>query len=639
MGNSPSRPNELHNNNNLGQSAHSIINDDDNNNGNGLDDPDDSRKKQQINSKKKIINNSNINKKRKNSLDNNNYQSRKSTLTEKTTLNKPKNVNKNDKDDGDDEHFDFEMEIEIAKAFTNDVNPLVKKGSRVSSNSNGASNSSLTTAKLRTESTGTMGSKNSVKTATTSSYGSASVDSFSPTTQNSDFKTKPNLFNDNINFDKVGNLSEIKTNPLTTHHSGNETSDYRLNFTSLSDISRTPPSALKTEKVIGNSKKKSLTVQNKTAHDSLQKPNHHIPTPLASLATSSSVSSESTTANGGSGVTNGTTVSSSQDNKSNSRTTNINLISQQGKMSKNSGKVLNIDDCITRLKEIADKNIYHKILPFEKWEIQLICMKAREVFLSQPSLLKLKAPIKVVGDVHGQFNDLLRILKLSGDPSKVGYLFLGDYVDRGKQSLETILLLLLYKIKYPQTFFMLRGNHESSQVTKIYGFYDECKRRCGTSKVWKYFVDCFNSLPFAGIINDKIFCVHGGISPFLQDMKQIDKILRPTDIPQDGLLTDLLWSDPEKTILDWQPNTDRGVSCYFSKKNVSHFCKKFQFDLIIRGHMVVEEGYEFFGKKRLVTIFSAPNYCGEFNNWGAVMDVDKDLICSFELLKPRRSDK
>lgn len=124
--------------------------------------------------------------------------------------------------------------------------------------------------------------------------------------------------------------------------------------------------------------------------------------------------------------------------------------------------------------------------------------------MNQPTLLRLQAPIKVVGDVHGQFNDLLRILKLSGVPSDTNYLFLGDYVDRGKNSLETILLLLCYKIKYKDNFFMLRGNHESANVTKMYGFYDECKRRL-SSKVWKMFVDVFNTLPLAAIIQDKIF--------------------------------------------------------------------------------------------------------------------------------------
>lgn len=276
--------------------------------------------------------------------------------------------------------------------------------------------------------------------------------------------------------------------------------------------------------------------------------------------------------------------------------------------------------------------------PFHSWEIQLICSVAREIFLNQPTLLRLQAPIKIVGDLHGQFNDFLRILKLSGIPSETNYLFLGDYVDRGKQSLETILLLLCYKIKYPNNFFMLRGNHESANVTKMYGFYDECKRRKST-KIWKSFIDVFNCLPIAATINDKIFCVHGGISPDLKNLKQIDNdIVRPTDIPDDGLLTDLLWSDPDSSVKDWSLN-DRGVSYTFSKNNVLDFCSKFKFDLIIRGHMVVEDGYEFFAKKKLVTVFSAPNYCGQFQNWGAVLAINTGLMCSFELLKPHQINK
>ncbi|AAS53321.1 AFL051Wp [Eremothecium gossypii ATCC 10895] len=294
---------------------------------------------------------------------------------------------------------------------------------------------------------------------------------------------------------------------------------------------------------------------------------------------------------------------------------------------------LNIDDAIEKLLYIGDSRSYHsRDFPFHSWEVQLICATVREIFLEQPSLLRLQAPIKIVGDVHGQFTDLLRILKLSGVPDETNYLFLGDYVDRGKQSLETILLLLCYKIKYPDRFFMLRGNHESASVTKMYGFYDECKRRMST-KTWKQFVDVFNTLPFAAIVQDKIFCVHGGISPQLSNMRQIEKIARPTDIPEEGLLTDLLWSDPDPAVSDWSLN-DRGVSYTFGKRNVYDFCANFKFDLIIRGHMVVEDGYEFFAKKKFVTIFSAPNYCGQFQNWGAVMSVTTGMMCSFELLKP-----
>lgn len=267
-------------------------------------------------------------------------------------------------------------------------------------------------------------------------------------------------------------------------------------------------------------------------------------------------------------------------------------------------------------------------------EIAYICARSREIFLEQPSLLKLSAPVKVVGDLHGQFNDLLRIMKLSGLPPHSNYLFLGDYVDRGKQSLETLLLLLCFKIKYPENFFMLRGNHESANITKIYGFYDECKRRLNL-KCWKLFVDVFNTLPIAALISDKIFCIHGGLSPHLQSLEQIEQIHRPTDIPEQGLLADLLWSDPDPSVQEWS-ESDRGVSYCFGKKVVDSFTKKFKLDLIIRGHMVVEDGYEFFARKKLVTVFSAPNYCGEFNNWGAVMSVDNKLLCSFELLKPSK---
>lgn len=303
---------------------------------------------------------------------------------------------------------------------------------------------------------------------------------------------------------------------------------------------------------------------------------------------------------------------------------------------------INLDDMITKLLKFNNSNgsSKHKKhssssssnFPIHSWEIQLICSHVREIFLMQPTLLKLQSPIKIVGDIHGQYNDLLRIFKLSGDPSETNYLFLGDYIDRGHQSLETIMLLFCYKIKYRDNFFMLRGNHESANVTKMYGFYDECKRRKST-KIWKCFIDVFNCLPIAAMIQDKIFCIHGGISPDLTSMKQISNVLRPTDIPDEGLITDLLWSDPDSNVATWSPN-DRGVSYTFSRKNVLDFCSKFKFDLIIRGHMVVEDGYEFFAKKKFVTIFSAPNYCGQFGNWGAVLSISTGLICSFELLKP-----
>lgn len=270
--------------------------------------------------------------------------------------------------------------------------------------------------------------------------------------------------------------------------------------------------------------------------------------------------------------------------------------------------------------------------PLKNAEITSVCAAAREVFLSQPTLIELSPPVKIVGDVHGQYADLLRMFEMCGFPPAANYLFLGDYVDRGKQSLETILLLLCYKIKYPENFFLLRGNHECANVTRVYGFYDECKRRTNI-KIWKTFIDVFNTLPIASIVASKIFCVHGGLSPSLKSMDDIRRIQRPTDVPDYGLLNDLVWSDPSDTALDWEDN-ERGVSFCYGKSVINAFLATHDMDLICRAHMVVEDGYEFYNDRTLVTVFSAPNYCGEFDNFGAVMSVSEDLLCSFELLKP-----
>ncbi|KAG0170334.1 serine/threonine protein phosphatase Pzh1 [Apophysomyces sp. BC1015] len=291
-----------------------------------------------------------------------------------------------------------------------------------------------------------------------------------------------------------------------------------------------------------------------------------------------------------------------------------------------------IDDYIRRLLEAGYATKVSKQLCLKSAEVNAICRTAMEIFLSQPSLIELTPPVKIVGDTHGQYTDLIRLFEMGGFPPSSNYLFLGDYVDRGKQSLETMLLLLCYKIKFPENFFILRGNHECANVTKVYGFYDECKRRL-SPKMWRTFVDVFNTLPIAGLVAGKIFCVHGGLSPSLHHMDEIRNIQRPTDVPDYGLLNDLLWADPSDVTVEWEDN-ERGVSYCFGKKVINEFLAKFDLDLVCRAHMVVEDGYEFFNDRTLVTIFSAPNYCGEFDNFGAIMSVSEELLCSFELLTP-----
>ena len=294
-------------------------------------------------------------------------------------------------------------------------------------------------------------------------------------------------------------------------------------------------------------------------------------------------------------------------------------------------QTIDVDLIIKRLLEARKPST---TVQLTETEVKGLCLKAKEIFKSQPILLELEAPIKICGDVHGQYYDLLRLFEYGGYPPDSNYLFLGDYVDRGRQSLETICLLFAYKIKYPENFFLLRGNHECASINRIYGFYDECKRRFNV-KLWKTFTETFNFLPVAALVSGKIFCMHGGLSPDLKVMDQIKKIPRPTDVPDTGLLCDLLWSDPESSVKQWGEN-DRGVSYTFGTSVVDDFLQKQDLDLICRAHQVVEDGYEFFANRQLVTLFSAPNYCGEFDNAGAMMYVDETLMCSFQILRSER---
>ena len=305
---------------------------------------------------------------------------------------------------------------------------------------------------------------------------------------------------------------------------------------------------------------------------------------------------------------------------------------------------------------------WHIFVDLKEAEIRELCHRARELFAEQPMLLELEAPLKVVGDIHGQYFDLLRIFEFAGFPSpgdNVNYLFLGDYVDRGKLSIETIVLLFSFKVhslsfilslslwitwyfrdcfwlrvqlKYPLNFFMLRGNHEAARVNQIYGFYDECKRRFSVD-LWKRMCDVFNCLPVCALVEEKVFCMHGGLSPELKSLDIINRIQRPTDIPDHGLLCDLLWSDPDPESEGWGIN-ERGVSYTFGKDVATRFLRKHDLDLIVRAHQVVEDGYEFFAGRRLVTVFSAPNYCGEFDNAAGIMSIDQTLCCSFQILQP-----
>ena len=292
----------------------------------------------------------------------------------------------------------------------------------------------------------------------------------------------------------------------------------------------------------------------------------------------------------------------------------------------------NIHKIIKKLKKARRGSICQE-LNIKEDECNYVIDKAYGVLEKEESLLKISAPLYICGDIHGQYYDLLRVFDILKYPPQSTFLFLGDYVDRGKQSLECLLLLLCLKIKYPDKIFLLRGNHECEALNKMYGFFDECKRRLSI-KCFKKIITLFNILPISALINENILCMHGGLSKELQNIEQINKILRPTDIPNEGLLCDILWSDPNESLNEDFGSNERNISVTFSKDVVKNFLEKNNLDLICRAHQVVEEGFEFFADMKLVTIFTAPNYMGEFDNNGGILEVGEDLLCKFHVLRP-----
>ena len=294
-------------------------------------------------------------------------------------------------------------------------------------------------------------------------------------------------------------------------------------------------------------------------------------------------------------------------------------------------KKYNVDLIILKLLSVRNK--VNKEVRLEYNEIIWLCEEVTKIFLNQPVCLYLDTPLNICGDIHGQYSDLIRLFEAGGYPPDVNYLFLGDYVDRGEQSIETICLLFCFKIKCSNNFFLLRGNHECASLNREYGFYDECKKRYNI-KLWKKFVDVFNCMPYSAIVEDKIIFMHGGLSPSLKSLDQLNEIIRPTDIPDEGLLCDLVWSDPEPNLKGWELN-ERGVSYTFNERIVDNFLTIHNLEILVRAHQVVEKGYDFFNGRKCVTIFSAPNYCGQFDNAGAMMTINEDLVCGFIVFKPK----
>ncbi|ORY65362.1 Metallo-dependent phosphatase-like protein [Pseudomassariella vexata] len=334
--------------------------------------------------------------------------------------------------------------------------------------------------------------------------------------------------------------------------------------------------------------------------------------------------------------------------------------------------------------------------PIPESQVRELCHKARELLIEEGNVVTVTAPVTICGDIHGQFHDLMELFRVGGDPPDTNYLFMGDFVDRGFYSLESFLLLLCLKVRYPDRMTLIRGNHESRQITTVYGFYDECLRKYGSANVWRYCCDVFDYLALGAIVlgasntlsppndavsrdvyveedieievcnadgdvmsqfrrqpNDRkspngtaaktgppgsgasgssggstgnstgaVLCVHGGLSPLIDTVDKIRLLDRKQEVPHEGAMCDLLWSDPDE--IDGWGLSPRGAGFLFGPDIVKVFNHRNDLSLIARAHQLVMEGFKEMFEASIVTVWSAPNYCYRCGNVAAVLELSED---------------
>jgi diadenosine tetraphosphatase ApaH/serine/threonine PP2A family protein phosphatase len=271
-------------------------------------------------------------------------------------------------------------------------------------------------------------------------------------------------------------------------------------------------------------------------------------------------------------------------------------------------------------------------------ELKLLFKTVIAIVSEEPNVVPMPSPVVIAGDVHGQFYDVMRLFEVAGGCPENRMLFLGDIVDRGYYSVETLTLLLLLKVLYPDRIIILRGNHECRTTSENYGFRDEIVRKFGRTDIWKAACDVFDYLPIAALIDGRAFCVHGGLSPSAPTLDLVRELHRCNEVPLTGPLCDLLWSDPSSAIENWMMSS-RLAGYQFGQTACAEFCYINDLDVVFRAHQTAMAGYQSWFEGQMFTVWSAPRYCYRMNNKASVARYAESGEVTFDVFDAVPNDQ